>query len=119
MLYNYKLNKYFIFYFKNLHIYCTNERGQMKRIFLIFVVPLFLTGCFQMVALLPSVITGVTTGNTLHAGLSIAINTGVKETTGLTPMEHIISYTFDNDRVIEELNKDLQNAFSPINTVLD
>jgi len=102
-----------------LHIYCTNESGEMKRIFLIFVVPLFLTGCFQMVAVLPSVITGVTTGNTLQAGLSMAINAGVKETTGRTPMEHIIAYTLNNEQVVEELNKDLQSAFSPISTVLD
>ena len=75
---------------------------------------MFLTGCFQMVAFAPSVMTGVATGNTLQASLSFGLNYGIKKATGKTPIQHAISYTIQNDKdVIEALNKDLVSALVP------
>ena len=92
----------------------------MKKIFLVFIAPLFLTGCFQMVAVLPSaVMSGVVSGNTLQAGVSFGVNYGFKQTTGKTPMEHVISYSLNNEKIIEQINKDLQSAFVPESTVLE
>ena len=81
---------------------------------------MFLTGCFQMVAFVPSIMTGVATGNTVQASLSYGFNYGVKKVTGKTPMEHAVSYTIQNDKdVIEALNKDLVSALYPIKEALD
>ena len=64
----------------------------MRKIFFVVLASLFLSGCFQLVALVPSVITGVTTGNALQAGLSYGFSYGVREKTGMTPMEHIVNH---------------------------
>lgn len=74
-----------------------------------------MTGCFQMVAFVPSIITGATTGNALQTSISYAFNYQVKKSTGKTPMEHVINVAEKNEKaVMEALNKDLVSTFAPI-----
>lgn len=74
-----------------------------------------------MVALLPSVITGVTTGNALQAGLSYGFSYGVREKTGMTPMEHIVNHVglsmtmaaSAGKKIKTVRNDDLFSSFAP------
>ena len=93
----------------------------MRKIFFVVLASLFLSGCFQLVALVPSVITGVTTGNALQAGLSYGFSYGVREKTGMTPMEHIVNHVGLSMTVVVSAGKkiktvrndDLFSSFAP------
>ena len=55
----------------------------------IFLLPVFLNGCFQTTALLGPSMTVVTTGNVLQAGLQYGANTAIKNETGKDTLEHL------------------------------
>ena len=61
----------------------------MKNIFLL-VCFVFLSGCFQSMALLGPVIGGASTGKIYQAGLSYGTNMIMLQTTGKTTSEHMI-----------------------------
>ena len=65
----------------------------MKKILFLIVSCIALNGCFQMVALAPSVITGAASGNIAQSLVSYGVSQGVKNATGKTPMEHAVSMT--------------------------
>ena len=92
----------------------------MRKIFFVVLASLFLSGCFQLVALVPSVITGITTGNALQTGLSYGFSYGVREKTGLTPMEHIVNHVglmtmaaSAGKKINTVRNDDLFSSFAP------
>ena len=64
----------------------------MKKILLLLMCFVFLSGCFQSIALLGPVITIGSTGNVMQASFSYASNMAVKKTTGKTPSEHVSLY---------------------------
>ena len=70
----------------------------MKKIVFLVVVILFLNGCFQMVAYMGPVITGVTGGNITHSALSYGLSYSVKKATGKTPIEQMISLTKEKQK---------------------
>ena len=84
----------------------------MKKILLILVCFILLSGCVQSLALLGPAITGASTGKIYQAGLSYGTNMAVKQTTGKTPSEHASSY-FENKqeekKIREEMSSYLQS----------
>ena len=93
----------------------------MRKIFFVVLASLFLSGCFQLVALVPSVITGITTGNALQTGLSYGFSYGVREKTGMTPVEHIVNHVglsmtmaaSAGKKIKTVRNDDLFSSFAP------
>jgi len=61
----------------------------MKKIFLLLCF-VFLSGCFQSVALLGPAITGASTGKIYQAGLSYGTNVIMLQATGKTTSEHMM-----------------------------
>ena len=55
----------------------------------IFLVFIFLSGCFQTTALLGPSLTAATTGNILQAGFQYGASTAIKNETGEYPLLHI------------------------------
>ena len=55
----------------------------------IFLVFIFVSGCFQTTALLGPGMTAATTGNLLQAGFQYGANTAIKSETGEYPLTHI------------------------------
>ena len=61
----------------------------MKKILLLLVCFVFLSGCFQSIVLLGPAIGGVTTGKIYQAGLSYGTNMIMLQATGKTTTEHM------------------------------
>ena len=62
----------------------------MKKILLLLVSFVFLSGCFQSMALLGPVIGGASTGKIYQAGLSYGTNMIMLQATGKTTSEHMM-----------------------------
>ena len=62
----------------------------MKKILLLLVCFVFLSGCFQSIALLGPAIGGVSTGKIYQAGLSYGTNMIMLQATGKTTSEHML-----------------------------
>ena len=62
----------------------------MKKILLLLVCFVFLSGCFQSIVLLGPAIGGVSTGKIYQAGLSYGTNMIVEKITGKTTSEHML-----------------------------
>ena len=62
----------------------------MKKILLLLVCFVFLSGCFQSIALLAPAITGASTGKIYQAGLSYGTNMIMLQATGKTASEHML-----------------------------
>ena len=61
----------------------------MKKIFLLLCF-VFLSGCFQSIALLGPAVTGASTGKIYQAGLSYGTNMIMLQATGKTTSEHMM-----------------------------
>ena len=75
----------------------------MKKI-LLLVCFVFLSGCFQSVALLGPVIGGASTGKIYQAGLSYGTNMIMLQATGKTTTEHMLDIL--NSEESNQLKKD-------------
>ena len=62
----------------------------MKKILLLLVSFVFLSGCFQSIALLGPAIGGASTGKIYQAGLSYGTNVIMLQATGKTTSEHMM-----------------------------
>ena len=62
----------------------------MKKILLLLMCFIFLSGCFQSIVLLTPAITGASTGKLYQAGLSYGTNMIMEEITGKTASEHML-----------------------------
>ena len=62
----------------------------MKKILLLLMCFVFLSGCFQSIALLGPAITGASTGKIYQAGLSYGTNVLMFQATGKTTSEHML-----------------------------
>ena len=67
----------------------------MKKI-LLLVCFVFLSGCFQSIALLGPAITGASTGKIYQAGLSYGTNVIMLQATGKTTTEHMLDILNSN-----------------------
>ena len=68
----------------------------MKKIFFLLLSMLFLTGCFESLALVAPA-TGASNGRIVQSSLKEVVSYGIKKTTGKTPLEHALTY-------VEEIN---------------
>ena len=68
----------------------------MKKI-LLLVCFVFLSGCFQSIALLGPAITGASTGKIYQAGLSYGTNMIMLQATGKTTAEHMLDILNSNE----------------------
>tara|TARA_B100000470_G_scaffold181166_1_gene145832 strand:- start:540 stop:749 length:210 start_codon:yes stop_codon:yes gene_type:complete len=68
----------------------------MKKILLILVCFILLSGCVQSLALLGPAITGASTGKIYQAGLSYGTNMIMEQATGKTAYEHMFSMLDNN-----------------------
>ena len=71
---------------------------KFKKIYLLVLITIFLSGCIQSTALLGPGITIATTGNIMQAGLQYGANTAIKNETGKDALTHL------KDAVEEEQN---------------
>ena len=69
----------------------------MKKILLLLVSFVFLSGCFQSIALLGPAIGGVSTGKIYQAGLSYGTNVMMLQATGKTTTEHMLDILNSNE----------------------
>ena len=68
----------------------------MKKIFLLLCF-VFLSGCFQSIALLGPAVTGASTGKIYQAGLSYGTNVIMLQATGKTTSEHMLDILNSNE----------------------
>jgi hypothetical protein len=69
----------------------------MKKIVLLLVSFVFLSGCFQSMALLGPIIGGASTGKIYQAGLSYGTNVIMLQATGKTTTEHRLDILNSNE----------------------
>ena len=69
----------------------------MKKILLLLVCFVFLSGCFQSIALLGPAIGGASTGKIYQAGLSYGTNVIMFQATGKTTTEHMLDILNSNE----------------------
>ena len=69
----------------------------MKKILLLLMCFVFLSGCFQSIALLGPVIGGASTGKIYQAGLSYGTNVIMLQATGKTTTEHMLDILNSNE----------------------
>ena len=62
---------------------------KFKKIYFLFLISVFLSGCVQSTALLGPSVTIATTGNIMQAGLQYGANTAIKNETGKDAITHL------------------------------
>ena len=77
----------------------------MKKILLLLVSFVFLSGCFQSIALLGPAIGGASTGKIYQAGLSYGTNVIMLQATGKTTTEHMLDILNSNEANLIEKDK--------------
>ena len=77
----------------------------MKKILLLLVSFVFLSGCFQSIALLGPVIGGASTGKIYQAGLSYGTNVIMLQATGKTTTEHMLDILNSNETNLPKKDK--------------
>ena len=89
----------------------------MKKVIFVVIATVFLNGCFQVLALVGPVATGVTSGNIYQSAISYSFSYGVKKKTGKTIIENIVDLSKDFKRKEQiaknKANKDLISSFYP------
>ena len=75
----------------------------MKRILLLLLCFVFLSGCFQSIALIGPAITGASTGKIYQAGLSYGTNMIMEQATGKSTSEHMLNIL--NSKEVHPLKK--------------
>ena len=77
----------------------------MKKILLLMVCFVFLSGCFQSIALLGPAISGATTGKMYQAGLSYGTNIILEQATGKSTSEHMFDILDNDNEKVDSPNK--------------
>ena len=77
----------------------------MKKILLLLMCFIFLSGCFQSIVYLAPAITGASTGKMYQAGLSYGTNMIVEEITGKTTSEHMLGILNNKESNLLKKNK--------------
>ena len=81
---------------------------KFKKIYLLVLIFIFLSGCIQSTALLGPGITVATTGNVVQAGLQYGANTAIKNETGKDALTHLKS-VLDEEQDSQKLRKKIKN----------
>ena len=86
---------------------------KFKKIYLLVLITIFLSGCIQSTALLGPGITIATTGNIMQAGLQYGANTAIKNETGkdaLTHLKDAVELEQDNQKLQKKIKNFTQNT---------
>ena len=81
---------------------------KFKKIYLLVLISIFLSGCIQSTALLGPGVTIATTGNIMHAGLQYGANSAIKKETGKDALTHLKS-ALDEEQNNQKLSKKIKN----------
>ena len=81
---------------------------KFKKIYLLVLIFIFLSGCIQSTALLAPGVTIATTGNILQAGLQYGANSAIKKETGKDALTHLKS-AIDEEQENQKFNKKIKN----------
>ena len=81
---------------------------KFKKIYLLVLIPIILSGCIQSTALLGPGVTIATTGNIMQAGLQYGANTAIKKETGKDAFTHLKS-AVEKEKDSQKLNKKIIN----------
>ena len=79
-----------------------------KKIYLLVLISIFLSGCIQSAALLGPSVTIATTGNIMKAGLQYGANSAIKKETGKDALTHLKS-AIDKEQENQKFNKKIKN----------
>ena len=81
---------------------------KFKKIYLLVLISIFLSGCIQSTALLGPGVTIATTGNIMQAGLQYGANSAIKKETGKDALTHLKS-ALDEEQDNQKLSKKIKN----------
>ena len=81
---------------------------KFKKIYLLVLISIILSGCIQSTALLGPGVTIATTGNIMQAGLQYGANSAIKKETGKDAFTHLKD-AVDVERDSQKLQKKIKN----------
>ena len=81
---------------------------KFKKIYLIVLISIFLSGCIQSTALLGSSVTIATTGNIMQAGFQYGANSAIKNETGKDALTHLKD-AVDDEQENQKFEKKIRN----------
>ena len=81
---------------------------KFKKIYLLVLISMFLSGCIQSTALLGPGLTIATTGNIMQAGFQYGANSAIKKETGKDALTHLKS-AIDEEKKNQRLEKIIGN----------
>jgi len=81
---------------------------KFKKIYLLVLISMFLTGCIQSTALLGPGVTIATTGNIMQAGFQYGANSAIKEETGKDALTHLKN-AVEEEQDNQKLEKKIKN----------
>ena len=81
---------------------------KFKKIYLLVLISMFLTGCIQSTALLGPGITIATTGNIMQAGFQYGANSAIKKETGKDALTHLKD-AVEEEQDNQKLEKKIKN----------
>jgi len=90
---------------------------KLKKIYLLVLISIFLSGCIQSSALLGPGITIATTGNVMQAGFQYGANSAIKNETGkdaLTHLKDAVEEEQDNQKLEKKIKNLAQNTIQEI-----
>ena len=90
---------------------------KFKKIYFLFLISVFLSGCIQSTALLGPSITIATTGNVMQAGLQYGANTAIKNETGkdaLTHLKDVVEVEQDSQKIQKKIKNFTQNTINRV-----
>ena len=90
---------------------------KFKKIYLLILISIFLSGCIQSTALLGPGITIATTGNIMQAGLQYGANTAIKNETGkdaLTHLKDAVNEEQDSEKIEKKIRNITKNTIDKV-----
>ena len=81
---------------------------KFKKIYLLVLISMFLTGCIQSTALLGPGVTIATTGNIMQAGFQYGANSAIKKETGKDALTHLKN-AVEEEQDNQKLEKKIRN----------
>ena len=90
---------------------------KFKKIYLLVLISMFLTGCIQSTALLGPGVTIATTGNIIQAGFQYGANSAIKKETGkdaLTHLKNAVEEEQDNQKLKKKIKNLAKNTIKRI-----
>jgi predicted small secreted protein len=81
---------------------------KFKKIYLLVLISMFLTGCIQSTALLGPGVTIATTGNIIQAGFQYGANSAIKKETGKDALTHLKN-AVEEEQDNQKLEKKIKN----------